>query len=196
MIRRPPRSTLFPYTTLFRSPIDKRAIRTRLNLRELGHELITERMFADATGAGVCSAMGYHILHECMVKLTCYTWSRMISLYASTTLFLIWTNRRMEISACSMEIITSWRLASSPFWSAATFLSAFCSAPFVSLIARDRSEEKSASLRSGLCNGRACSKDFNWVCRVMSFIGLILVIIYSLFPYFIRIFMYKPKIEE
>src|SRR2546425_3520248 len=25
MIRRPPRSTLFPYTTLFRSPIDRRA---------------------------------------------------------------------------------------------------------------------------------------------------------------------------
>src|SRR5690348_17905586 len=25
MIRRPPRSTLFPYTTLFRSPVDQRA---------------------------------------------------------------------------------------------------------------------------------------------------------------------------
>src|SRR3712207_8747198 len=29
MIRRPPRSTLFPYTTLFRSQIGKRAARTR-----------------------------------------------------------------------------------------------------------------------------------------------------------------------
>src|SRR5258705_8988011 len=27
MIRRPPRSTLFPYTTLFRSPLDKRMAR-------------------------------------------------------------------------------------------------------------------------------------------------------------------------
>src|SRR5256885_12918704 len=30
MIRRPPRSTLFPYTTLFRSPDDRRAKRPRL----------------------------------------------------------------------------------------------------------------------------------------------------------------------
>src|SRR3712207_9093290 len=29
MIRRPPRSTLFPYTTLFRSPAIERAVRTR-----------------------------------------------------------------------------------------------------------------------------------------------------------------------
>src|SRR5690349_23934364 len=27
MIRRPPRSTLFPYTTLFRSPVDERRLR-------------------------------------------------------------------------------------------------------------------------------------------------------------------------
>src|SRR5690349_22138092 len=29
MIRRPPRSTLFPYTTLFRSPAQKRSARSR-----------------------------------------------------------------------------------------------------------------------------------------------------------------------
>src|SRR5256885_3789657 len=28
MIRRPPRSTLFPYTTLFRSPAEREAVRT------------------------------------------------------------------------------------------------------------------------------------------------------------------------
>src|SRR6476619_7758157 len=33
MIRRPPRSTLFPYTTLFRSPRDRGAIRTRQSRR-------------------------------------------------------------------------------------------------------------------------------------------------------------------
>src|SRR3712207_9458565 len=35
MIRRPPRSTLFPYTTLFRS---LEALRGRLELRLLGHD--------------------------------------------------------------------------------------------------------------------------------------------------------------
>src|SRR2546422_6875088 len=30
MIRRPPRSTLFPYTTLFRSDIDEEAVREKL----------------------------------------------------------------------------------------------------------------------------------------------------------------------
>ena len=35
MIRRPPRSTLFPYTTLFRSPRDHRSGRGRLRRRRL-----------------------------------------------------------------------------------------------------------------------------------------------------------------
>src|SRR2546430_6305815 len=35
MIRRPPRSTLFPYTTLFRSPIDELA--RRFSLDRVGH---------------------------------------------------------------------------------------------------------------------------------------------------------------
>src|SRR5256885_8475716 len=32
MIRRPPRSTLFPYTTLFRSPVDRRGLGRDLDL--------------------------------------------------------------------------------------------------------------------------------------------------------------------
>src|SRR5260221_2426599 len=36
MIRRPPRSTLFPYTTLFRSPVDHRAATPRRRLRPRG----------------------------------------------------------------------------------------------------------------------------------------------------------------
>src|SRR2546429_4727151 len=34
MIRRPPRSTLFPYTTLFRSPVDNNRWRARPDPRE------------------------------------------------------------------------------------------------------------------------------------------------------------------
>src|SRR5687767_15669447 len=34
MIRRPPRSTLFPYTTLFRSPIVHRVARSRLPMQQ------------------------------------------------------------------------------------------------------------------------------------------------------------------
>src|SRR5579859_8229161 len=33
MIRRPPRSTLFPYTTLFRSPLPRRRLQARRRLR-------------------------------------------------------------------------------------------------------------------------------------------------------------------
>src|SRR2546430_11601777 len=36
MIRRPPRSTLFPYTTLFRSVSPDRRVRGQLNLRPFG----------------------------------------------------------------------------------------------------------------------------------------------------------------
>src|SRR2546425_6406729 len=44
MIRRPPRSTLFPYTTLFRSPVldDPREV-PRLEVRERGEIAIAER---------------------------------------------------------------------------------------------------------------------------------------------------------
>src|SRR3712207_8280139 len=38
MIRRPPRSTLFPYTTLFRSPHVPPAVRPLLRLLDLPHE--------------------------------------------------------------------------------------------------------------------------------------------------------------
>src|SRR5260221_2405165 len=46
MIRRPPRSTLFPYTTLFRSPVDLRAI---------GGELIAQK------DAFLCAAKGVSV---------------------------------------------------------------------------------------------------------------------------------------
>src|SRR3712207_7305613 len=41
MIRRPPRSTLFPYTTLFRSPLDLEAARSSLmSAHEAGYRAI------------------------------------------------------------------------------------------------------------------------------------------------------------
>src|SRR5256885_11923709 len=44
MIRRPPRSTLFPYTTLFRSLLERRRFeRHRLELRELGPQRVVAR---------------------------------------------------------------------------------------------------------------------------------------------------------
>src|SRR3712207_6970193 len=39
MIRRPPRSTLFPYTTLFRSPGDPRTLRTQVSCYRLPQAL-------------------------------------------------------------------------------------------------------------------------------------------------------------
>src|SRR2546422_8987587 len=56
MIRRPPRSTLFPYTTLFRSPHLQRADGVRYGLRTLQVPLdprLGERaLIDDAHGAG------------------------------------------------------------------------------------------------------------------------------------------------
>src|SRR2546422_5605484 len=43
MIRRPPRSTLFPYTTLFRSPFP-----VKFNLPELAKAAVAEKTFACA----------------------------------------------------------------------------------------------------------------------------------------------------
>src|SRR5687768_18258252 len=37
MIRRPPRSTLFPYTTLFRSPVGNRALESDIGKRMVFH---------------------------------------------------------------------------------------------------------------------------------------------------------------
>src|SRR3989454_6292269 len=43
MIRRPPRSTLFPYTTLFRSRVDRVAARPQHARRGLGGERVAGR---------------------------------------------------------------------------------------------------------------------------------------------------------
>src|SRR3712207_6885110 len=54
MIRRPPRSTLFPYTTLFRSTTDPTTIRRRVTVNDAGGELAYSRMsrwdHGDSTG--------------------------------------------------------------------------------------------------------------------------------------------------
>src|SRR2546430_14524828 len=46
MIRRPPRSTLFPYTTLFRSPLDPQLAREHLLVHLAGLELLDDRELA------------------------------------------------------------------------------------------------------------------------------------------------------
>src|SRR5688572_32118620 len=50
MLRRPPRSTLFPYTTLFRSVPDYAGVRT-LEINR-GHQLREERVLRHATSFG------------------------------------------------------------------------------------------------------------------------------------------------
>src|SRR5436190_10414617 len=55
MVRRPPRSTLFPYTTLFRSWIHRRVVggRRRLRIEQPFDHLIDCRPRVAARGAGV-----------------------------------------------------------------------------------------------------------------------------------------------
>src|SRR2546422_8429825 len=56
MIRRPPRSTLFPYTTLFRSlhlPLQRRGLR-----QMVGDVLMAEEAFAEAALEGGAAAAG------------------------------------------------------------------------------------------------------------------------------------------
>src|SRR5438034_11318998 len=53
MLRRPPRSTLFPYTTLFRSPVDRVAEAVAVEVRQRLHRLpadrqVDEDVFIDA----------------------------------------------------------------------------------------------------------------------------------------------------
>src|SRR5256885_13273734 len=52
MIRRPPRSTLFPYTTLFRSPSNCKV--TAIEMFEIAVPVLTEckELIADSGGAG------------------------------------------------------------------------------------------------------------------------------------------------
>src|SRR2546430_4256984 len=56
MIRRPPRSTLFPYTTLFRSPALKTAIADRDQASECGIFSLAERGFQGGPPRGAAWA--------------------------------------------------------------------------------------------------------------------------------------------
>src|SRR3712207_8365154 len=51
MIRRPPRSTLFPYTTLFRSRVRRARVADRLPLPHPRHPALRERPAQAAVGA-------------------------------------------------------------------------------------------------------------------------------------------------
>src|SRR2546422_7462310 len=56
MIRRPPRSTLFPYTTLFRSPLDLDAAHGRLGelvLEKFAHPIVRVHVQRELLLAGV-----------------------------------------------------------------------------------------------------------------------------------------------
>src|SRR3712207_7705486 len=69
MIRRPPRSTLFPYTTLFRSITDDRRLFVRIpvgffSLKEKWHEVGLEDMTFDTRyGAKICTPHGSYSLN-------------------------------------------------------------------------------------------------------------------------------------
>src|SRR5260221_6083605 len=66
MIRRPPRSTLFPYTTLFRSrvfePAD--AAHHRIDIDHLERDVIEERISGLGVGDGVMDTVATHEIHE------------------------------------------------------------------------------------------------------------------------------------
>src|SRR5258707_3581995 len=65
MIRRPPRSTLFPYTTLFRSPYDGEAhYNLGLCLRYLDRDDEAYDSFYKATWNQAWAAASYHALAE------------------------------------------------------------------------------------------------------------------------------------
>src|SRR5258707_2279490 len=65
MIRRPPRSTLFPYTTLFRSPYDGEAhYNLGLGLRYLDRDDEAYDSFYKATWNQAWAAASYHALAE------------------------------------------------------------------------------------------------------------------------------------
>src|SRR3712207_8071980 len=69
MIRRPPRSTLFPYTTLFRSQLGRRVCRAarRVGLEVVGKLLttnLTSTVLARVMLDGSVSADGFHCLGD------------------------------------------------------------------------------------------------------------------------------------
>ena len=62
MIRRPPRSTLFPYTTLFRSNMEK-------NLNKLGGLIHSQRVLLALTQTGVSREDAYSMVQRNAMKV-------------------------------------------------------------------------------------------------------------------------------
>src|ERR1039457_1066698 len=72
MIRRPPRSTLFPYTTLFRSIVFEHEKKGRTHRHVIWDRIDTENMraFPDSLKLNVCEAAQHKIEHELELQRT------------------------------------------------------------------------------------------------------------------------------
>src|SRR5260370_31938947 len=68
MIRRPPRSTLFPYTTLFRSDRTQHAIETQPLGEELVHRLATARVLEHAACGALDPVGGPQLAFGCRIE--------------------------------------------------------------------------------------------------------------------------------
>src|SRR6516164_1421366 len=66
MIRRPPRSTLFPYTTLFRSDWNSRGRRRKCGIHTAGHKISSRQGLRVVEEHDLWAASGEHVSLEVM----------------------------------------------------------------------------------------------------------------------------------
>src|SRR3989454_8675546 len=66
MIRRPPRSTLFPYTTLFRSALAQRTVKRMLAYSSIAHAGYLLVAVATGTAAGAAAFLFYLVAYTLM----------------------------------------------------------------------------------------------------------------------------------
>src|SRR5438445_5843652 len=64
MMRRPPRSTLFPYTTLFRSVVDREVVQPEAEERVRVHDLRDEVVDGEMRRAGAAAGLDARAQHD------------------------------------------------------------------------------------------------------------------------------------
>src|SRR2546428_841009 len=177
MIRRPPRSTLFPYTTLFRSILKRRGCLTvpRLTLMSL-----IKMMLVMVSVAAISKTLG---LLRFLVRLSfldkCLALPHLLTLWVCKLLMLICILTKNVITSCSVTMMLFLHLEVTPLMTLTTVLYLSCAllSGHLAMMLMELTKRREASFLV------VFNRPISILCRVSLFLSLALCLLLRLFVF-------------